>query len=300
MKKAIIILVFISLTWACGHHKETAGQAPGVVDGDVITLKSQAAGAVEQFKAVEGQQTAPGDLLVKINSDKIQNQRSELDITLKEIENNSGKLREKARFLRSSLAYLGKQVQRFQRLKKTGAVPGEKLEAMELKKLEAQTSLADISRGLRALELQQEKIQTKAEYLDLVLADHTVTAPVAGVVLETFVSKGETVMPGTPLADILDTDSLFVETFLEEPELAALKLGMKARIQVDGMEGKELWGTISYFGRKAEFSPKYIISEKERTALLYRVKIRVDGVSGIFKLGMPVTVEFGEGAQNDG
>jgi hypothetical protein len=54
-----------------------------------------------------------------------------------------------------------------------------------------------------------------------------------------------------------------------------------------------LWGTVSYFGRKAEFSPKYIISEKERKSLLYQVKIKVEGNSGIFKIGMPVTVVFG-------
>ena len=49
---------------------------------------------------------------------------------------------------------------------------------------------------------------------------------------------------------------------------------------------------ISYFGRKAEFSPKYIVSEKERQALLYQVKVRVDRDLEVFKVGMPVTVVF--------
>jgi HlyD family secretion protein len=109
------------------------------------------------------------------------------------------------------------------------------------------------------------------------------------VVVEKFVSPGETVLPGTAIADILDTSSLFVEIFIEEKEIAGLTLNQEALIHLDGID-KELTGAISYFGKKAEFSPKYIISEKERQSLLYRVKVKVNDTTGILKLGMPVTV----------
>ena len=83
-----------------------------------------------------------------------------------------------------------------------------------------------------------------------------------------------------------------IETFLEEQEIGRLSLGQKVDILIDGMEGQIFSGTISSFGRKAEFSPKYIISEKERRSLLYRVKISIDvsGSKPVFKLGMPVTI----------
>lgn len=292
MKKALIILFLVVLVSACGKSNDAEIKAPGIVDGDIITLKSQVAGTVDARNLEEGKTVSRDDLLVKINNDKIKNQLAELDITLKEINNNREKLGKKAVFVRSNLAYLDKQVKRFRRLKKTNSVSGEKLEAMELKKLEAETSLFDIQRSLQALEIQKEKIQNKREYLNLMLADHVITSPAAGVIIEAFISRGETVFPGTAVADILDTSSLFVETFLEESEIASLKLNMKVRILVDGMEDKDLWGTVSYFGRKAEFSPKYIISEKERKSLLYQVKIKVEGETGIFKMGMPVTVVF--------
>ena len=122
----------------------------------------------------------------------------------------------------------------------------------------------------------------------------TSAVPAHGVVLERFVSKGETVFPGTPAADILEHSSLYVEIFLEEQEISSLTLNMKARVLVDGLEDQELWGKVSFFGRKAEFSPKYIISEKERKSLLYQVKIAVEDENGVFKVGMPVTVRFGK------
>jgi HlyD family secretion protein len=294
MKKIIILLVAAVLGFACGGGQGTEIKAPGIIDGDIITLKSQVSGTIDDLYLEEGQTVTRDDVIVRINSDKIKNQLHELDITLKEIENNSQKLKKKETFVRSNLAYLDKQVKRFQRLKKTNSISGEKLEAMELKRLEAETSLFDIAKSLQALELQKEKIKNKRDYLNLLLEDHVIKSPCAeGIIIETFIARGETVFPGASIADILDTSSLFIETFLEEKEITSLKINQKARVLVDGLESKELWGTVSYFGRKAEFSPKYIISEKERKSLLYQVKVKVEGNTGIFKIGMPVTVVFG-------
>ncbi|MCP5105915.1 MAG: HlyD family efflux transporter periplasmic adaptor subunit, partial [bacterium] len=259
----IIIIIVISLVCltACGVGEGTGITAPGVVDGDIITLKAQVSGTVDRLDLAEGKSVGEGDVLVTINSDKLKNQLNELDITLKEIENNREKLKKKAVFVRSNLGYLKKQVKRFRRLKKANSVSGEKLEAMELRKLEVETSLFDISRSLRALELRGEKVENKREYLNLLLADYVIKSPVSrGVIIEMFVSRGETVFPGAAIADVLDMSSLFIEAFLEGREVSALKLGMEVRVLVDGLEGKALGGTVSYFGRKAEFSPKYIIS----------------------------------------
>ena len=110
--------------------------------------------------------------------------------------------------------------------------------------------------------------------------------------LETFTRAGETVLPGAALADVLDLSSLFVDVFVEERELAALKIGQEARVLVDGLEGRSFSGRIAYFGRKAEFSPKYIVAEKERQALLFQVKVRLEKDLDAFKVGMPVTVVF--------
>lgn len=295
MKRIIYILIigmWMLLFSFCGGGQDGNIEAPGIVDGEIVTLKSQVTGTLDAVPAKEGGVIAKDALVAQVNSDKLENRMRELAISLEEIENETAKLNKKAGYMRSNLAYLGKQVKRFQRLNKNKSIAGERLETMELRKKEAETALFEISRNLRALELRRDKIENKREYLQLQLADHAIKSPVErGVVIETFVSKGETVMPGTSILDILDTGSLYVEVFLEEPEIAKLKLNMTVDILVDGID-KPLTGTVSYFGRKAEFSPKYIISEKERKSLLYEVKVKVEGESGVFKVGMPVTVVF--------
>jgi HlyD family secretion protein len=286
----ILLLVFFLMNLAnCSKTGDNKIKAPGIADGEMITVKAAVTGTLLEQMIKEGEKVNRDQVLAQVNADKMENQLKELEINNREIDINKEKISKKLKFLDSNIQYLRKQVQRFQRLKKKKSIPGEQLETMELKLLEAETSRFDLKKTLEAFNVQKEKIENKREYLLLLLEDHTLKSPVDGVVVEKFVSPGETVFPGTAIADILDTSSLYVEIFIEGKEIAGLTLHQEAVIHLDGID-KELNGVISYFGKKAEFSPKYIISEKERQSLLYRVKIKVEDTSGILKLGMPVTV----------
>lgn len=292
MKKTLIIIVAVVFFTCCGKRNGSKIEAPGIVDGNIITVKSQAAGIVEQFDLHEGNNVEKGTIIAKINSDKVENQLKDIEIALKEIEINKAKMIKKTVLVKENLKYLRKQVQRFQRLEKNRSLAGEKVENMELKLLEAETSAYDLQKNIESSDIQKEKAQNKKEYLELVLKDHHIQAPAAGVIMEKFISAGENVFPNSAVVDILNITSLYIEVFIEEGEISSLKLNQQAHIMVDGLKDKEVSGVISYFGKKAEFSPKYIVSEKERKSLLYRVKVRVEKGVDFLKVGMPVTVVF--------
>lgn len=292
-KKLIILSIFLIASAACSKETSNVITAAGVIDGEVITLKSPVTGKVKMLNITEGNDVLKEDILVVVDSDKIENQIEGLEIQGKEIVVSRNKLERKIRMLNAQFVYWKKQVESFERLEGKESISADQLEKARLQLDEVETSLFDAQQSLRALSIQSENIQNRKEYLNLLLEDHIIASPVAGVILEKFVSEGETLFPGAPVADILDRSSLYVETFLEEPELSRLELGREVDVLVDGMEGKTYTGTITYFGQKAEFSPKYIISEKERRSLLYRVKVGLSGDLEVFKLGMPVTVRIG-------
>lgn len=292
-KKILASIVALFVLSGCTEKSSGRIISAGVVDGDVITVKAATSGKIETLNIAEGASVSKGDLLAAIDADKIENQLQGLSIQEKEIAVNRRKLDRRIRLLDTNLAYWREQVERFERLQEKESISGDKLEQARLKLEDVEASLFDARQSLLTLSIESENIQNKKEQLSLILEDHFVVSPVTGVVLEKFVSEGETLFPATPVADILDRSSLFVETFVEETELSRLRIGQQADILVDGMEGRTFSGTIIQFGQKAEFSPKYIISEKERRSLLYRVKVKLDRDLETFKLGMPVTVAFG-------
>jgi HlyD family secretion protein len=291
MKKTALIVLWIFLLYACGKNEREI-RAPGVVDGEIASVKALAAGTLENLLVREGQAVGQGDLIAEINRDKVRNGMAELDLAVKDIANSEARIREKRQLLAANLGYWQKQVQRFERLQRNQSISGEQLEKSRLQLQDARTSLFELERSLDALEIQKQRVANQRRALELAEKDLLLKSPVSGVVLETFIGRGETVLPGAALADILDLSSLFVDVFIEEREIAGLTLGQKAAIVVDGLEGRTFSGRIAAFGRKAEFSPKYIVAEKERQALLYQVKVRLEGDLDAFKVGQPVTVVF--------
>jgi HlyD family secretion protein len=291
MKRTVALLSWILLICSCGKNGPEI-RAPGVVDGEIASVKALVGGTLERQLVEEGQAVKKGELVAEINRDKVRNGLEALALSEKEIANSEARALQKRQLLTANLGYWQKQAQRFERLKQGQSISGDQLEKSLLQLKDAQTSLFELDRSLEALQIQKEHIANKRQALELADRDLQLRSPVSGIVLETFVSQGETVLPGAALADILDLSSLFVDVFIEEKEIAALKIGQTARILVDGLENRAFSGRIATFGRKAEFSPKYVVAEKERQALLYQVKVRLEGDLGVFKVGMPVTVLF--------
>ena len=292
MKKTIVLMCVAILAASCAEP-EKAIKAPGTVDGQVITVKTIAGGTLVTWTAREGAAVAKDELLGEVDPSKLQNSLEDVDIKGREVVNQEVRLKKKIEDVRANADYLSKLVGRMERLARDKAIAGDQLEKTQLQLKDAETSLFDLEKSLAALSLQNDELANKRASLELGLKDLRVVSPARGVILETFVSQGEMLLPGTALADVLDLASLYVEVFLEEQEVTALKLNDKVQLQVDGMPGKMFSGTISFFGRKAEFSPKYILAEKERKALLYEVRVRLDENLDVFKVGMPVTVNFG-------
>jgi HlyD family secretion protein len=291
MKKTAALATLMVWLVSCGGNERQI-RAPGVVDGEIASVRVLAAGTLDRLLVREGQAVGKGDRVAEMNRDKVRNRREELALMERDVANSETRAREKRRLLQANAGYWREQVERFERLKQSRSISGDQLEKSRLQLKEAQTALFDLDRSLEALQIQRERIANQRQALELAEKDLLLESPVSGVVLETFAGQGETVLPGTALADILDLSSLFVDVFIEEKEIASLKLGQQAVISVDGMENRTFSGRIAYFGRKAEFSPKYIVAEKERRALLYQVKVAIDANLDVFKIGQPVTVVF--------
>jgi HlyD family secretion protein len=288
----LIIMVVILMSLAsCAKKEAEQIKAAGVVDGDVVTVKTLVGGSAGKLNFKEGVQVHKGDVLVEVDAEKLLKQIQGLEIKGKEIRINRKKLESRTELLNSNLKYWEEQVERLRRLAQKESVSKDDLRKAELKLKEVQTSLLEVKQSLDELEVKEESLKNQTEQLKLQIKDHTITSPVTGYILERFISPQETVFPSSAIADILDMDSLFIETFLEEKEISQLNRGQEVMIRLDGESG-EFKGEIINFGREAEFSPKYIISEKERKSLLFKVKIKITEQLEKFKLGMPVTVIF--------
>jgi HlyD family secretion protein len=139
-----------------------------------------------------------------------------------------------------------------------------------------------------------ESARSKAslELIGAQLSDTVVASPVDGVILVKAADPGEVLAPGTSVVTIGDIDHPWLRGYVNETDLAKVKLGSKARVTTDSYPGKVYNGRVIFIASEAEFTPKQIQTQQERVKLVYRVKIEVDNPRHELKSNMPADAEI--------
>jgi len=120
----------------------------------------------------------------------------------------------------------------------------------------------------------------------------TVVSPLTGVVLSKNIEPGEYVSPGTPVVTVGDLAHPWLRAYIDEPDLNRVKYGQKARITTSRYPGKYYDAWVTFIASEAEFTPKNVQTEKERTKLVYRIKIEAKNPNLELKRGMPADAEI--------
>ena len=125
------------------------------------------------------------------------------------------------------------------------------------------------------------------------VADCVVAAPRAGVITTRSVEPGEVVAVGATLATLSQLDEVWLSLYIPESRLAAVKIGQKAFVQIDG-EPRRREGRVTFVSPEAEFTPRNIQTPDERTKLVYRIKVTLPNPDGVLKPGMPADGFLGD------
>lgn len=75
-------------------------------------------------------------------------------------------------------------------------------------------------------------------------AKTSITAPIAGTIIQNMVEEGQTVAMGQPLAMLADLNKVFVVANIEESRISDVKRGQSVDITVDAFPGKVFDGTV--------------------------------------------------------
>ena len=165
----------------------------------------------------------------------------------------------------------------------------------------SQQNLSETREGTRKEQIAVSRAtqRTARQNLELskVRRDYTVLAsPVTGVVTVRQAELGEYVVAGTPVVTVADVDHLWVRAYVNETDLGRVRWAQQVAVRTDTYPGKSYKGTVSFISPEAEFTPKTVQTNKERVALVYRIKVDLENPNHELKPGMPadITVEQGK------
>ena len=121
-----------------------------------------------------------------------------------------------------------------------------------------------------------------------IVLDYTVLcAPFTGVILSRQAELGEDEVPGTPIVTLADLDHVWLRAYVNEPDIARVRLGQRVTVTTDSYPNKLYRGRISFIASQAEFTPKSVETHAERVTLVYRVKIDLENPTHELVPGLP-------------
>jgi len=176
-----------------------------------------------------------------------------------------------------------------------------RLDAAKAERQALEQKLASLRRGSRveeqrAAEAHVIAAQAAVKLEEERLSRHALVAPAKSVVLDVHVKQGEFVGAGTPVVTLGDTTHPYADVFVPEGSLAGIVPGTKAALRVDSV-ASPFSGAVESVGRKTEFTPRFLFSERERPNLVVRIRVRVDDPAERLHAGVPAFVTFQHGAK---
>jgi HlyD family secretion protein len=122
----------------------------------------------------------------------------------------------------------------------------------------------------------------------------SVRSPVAGRLLYTYREKGELVAPGVKLATVADLSEVWTYIYVPHDLLAKLQPGQAVSGFLPEAGDKTFAGRVSVVYPEAEFTPKNVQTRKERTRLVFAVKVSFPNPDETLKPGMTIEVKLPE------
>lgn len=121
----------------------------------------------------------------------------------------------------------------------------------------------------------------------------TVKSPMDGIILTKFHEAGDWVSIGAKLMAMGDLrNDVWAYVYVDQPLLVQLSIGEDVTGILPELKSKKIAGKIVHIKDEAEFTPKNVQTRKERTRLVYGVKIKFDNSEMLLKPGMPIEVRF--------
>jgi HlyD family secretion protein len=284
----------------------------------VVGFRTQ--GRIVALPVEEGQQVQAGELLAQLDDADYQQQvriddamrhTRGRELELAEAGNRSQDIRAGEQTVADAKADLELKradLERYDKLYKRDAISAQTHDQAETayKRAQAvyeraQQNFSEIREGTRKEQIAVSRATLHAAEQNLELSkvrlDYTVLhSPVTGVVTVRQAELGEYVVPGTPVVTVADLDHLWIRGYVSETDLGRVRWGQAATVRTDTYLGKAYKGTITFLSSEAEFTPKTVQTNKERVALVYRVKVDVENPNHELKPGMPadITIELGK------
>jgi HlyD family secretion protein len=285
----ILILAALLLLIGCSQNKNNP-DCTGTFEATEIELSSPEGGKIIFLTLEEGQRVEQDQILVVLDTVRLDIQRSNLQVNLDGISAQKRQLSNKVELAKIQLAAAEREYNRIKDLFDKESAPKAQMDAQTTNLDLARNTLDGAKIALADLSYQEASLKEQIRLLDQRIKDSVIRSPIKGEIIAKFFEQGETIGPMQKILTVADLNRMKLTVYVPEKDLGKLKLNSNVRVRIDSNPDKDYTGIISWISPKAEFTPKNVQTRDARVELVYAIRVFADNPEGMFKIGMPADV----------
>lgn len=216
------------------------------------TISAKISGRITQVLVDQGDRVEHGDVLVHLDDEELQQQVAIADANVQSALAAIDRLKTDKNRAEAVLDQAKRSHSRAQTLVSQNAVSRDESDrATEgLAIAESGLSRADaaIAEGQKALIAAEKNL----EYHRTRLADTTVHAPFSGLITKRTREPGDVIVPGSSILNLISTDELWISAWVDETEMAKLRVDQEARVVFRSEPERSYRGTVARLGLEAD------------------------------------------------
>jgi membrane fusion protein (multidrug efflux system) len=327
---AALVLIWAFRQWSYGRSHESTDDA--AVDGRFVPVLAKVSGYVQRVGVDENRPVAEGALLVQIDPSEYQSKLAQADADLAAARATAGgggnegqaqaavqgaanqreALKSQIDAARANLTKANADLARMKELEGKQIVSKQQLDgaraaaeaaSANVVALQRQTSaasgtIASAEAGVRLASARLQGAKAARDNAALQLSYTRVTAPAPGIVSRKQVEPGQLAQIGQPLLTIVADTGVFITANFKETQLADLRVGQPAEIDVDAYGGATAVGCVESVS--AATGSRFALLPPDNatgnfTKVVQRVPVRLRVKQGLgpdrpLRPGMSVTV----------
>jgi HlyD family secretion protein len=287
-KKYFLPLV-VALLASCGQKDNSSFHASVIVEGTAVKVSAQTGGYLQHVLVEEGQEVQPGQTIAVVDTEKLSYQLEQVQANVQDLAVQHRLALTSVQRAKEDHEYAKTKYNRFLDLFQKNAASQQALDDSKIAYDRAVTALESAQQSLQSIAGKEKGLEAQGKLLRRQINDAIVKAPIGGTITTRYYDGGETIPANAPMVEIIDLSKMWAKVYVSETYLPQIKIGQPANVAIDGTE-QTLTGSVAWISAKSEFTPKNILTQESRTALVYAVKITIDNPEGILKHGMPVAI----------
>ncbi len=274
----------------CSNNRAKNFLGSGTLEASEVTLSSLLAGRLETVTITEGDSVLDDQILAVLDTSKLAAQLAQQEAAMQELEVSRRIATNAVAQTRTLAGNVASNLERQKNLLKTGSSTQQIVDDLETQAETASLRISSAQDQIAVLQAKQTQLQAALELIKLQLRDAVIRSPLAGTVLEKYVSTGEIVSPGSAVVKLADLKSMWIRIYLAEGDMGLISLNQSVQVRVDALPDHPFTGRVTWISPKAEFTPRNIQTRKSRADLVFAVKVEFENLMGRAAIGMPADV----------